>query len=154
MSFTNFVQLDINGTRIPKLFFPQFTANFRLLLDQKSPKSLKCCFLTIVMAALTFGIELLEKYSTKLYDTLIFDDDVLHSLIGKFNRKEVIGDEETKSLLRLAEQEPLKGATKLLQELKIAVKSSREKFAIISKTFNGEKALQPIAKGIKKCLVC
>lgn len=106
------------------------------------------------MAALSFGIELLEKHSPTLYDTLIFDDDVLHSLIGKFNRKEVIGDEETKSLLRLAEKEPLKGATMLLQELKIAVRSSREKFAIILKTFNSEIALQPITKRITKCLVC
>lgn len=106
------------------------------------------------MAAFSLGVELLEKYSPTLYDTLIFDDDVLHSLIGKFNRKEIISDEETKSLLRLAEQEPLKGATMLLEELKIALKSSREKFTIIFKTFNSEKALQPITKRITKCLVC
>ena len=106
------------------------------------------------MAAVSFRVDLLEKYSPTLYDTLIFDDDVLHSLIGKFNRKEVIGDEETKSLLRLAKEEPLKGATILLKELKIAVRNSREKFAIIFKTFNSEKSLQPIVKRITNCLVC
>ena len=106
------------------------------------------------MAVLSFGAELLEKYSPTLYDTLKSGNDVLYSLIDKFNRKEVIGEEETKSLLRLAEKEPLKGATMLLQELKIAVRSSREKFAIILKTFNSEIALQPITKRITNCLVC